>query len=508
MPRCGDGLIHSINEAFLKNESLTEEQDRQLRSLFSDYSYIKLENSVYDRFINLGINPGGYGVNIDGYTQQVKNGEKEERKWVELFDWSEDKVSRKDIDSMSKSQQDLSGRIQLKLHETITQRILFARRGTGLEGLGLGWCEPIFDPELWTIDELSVSEIMSAVVRILGERNRTTLAAKPNMDIPDFLKKYLNKSAEQIDCEPTELQQLIKDQIGLNDGSFDKNRVNMERLVIRKRKNNLVFLCSICQRIHLYNASEICTNTLCLGDLTPVEIDDVSEKFGGYHAHQAKLGIEPYRLHCEELSGQTDSEDRPKRQRWFQNATLNSENKRVDPVDLLSVTTTMEAGVDIGGLSIVLMGNVPPQRFNYQQRVGRAGRRGDAVSYALTLCRSRTHDEHYFTNPEEITSAPTPPPYLDLRREDIIKRIIAKEVLYHALKDVSKSNEFSDTDNVHGEFGKVSDWKANRKKLIKWTSSNRSRIKQIIQLLTVQTNPDIANNINKLIDWAVKGPCK
>ena len=70
-------------------------------------------------------------------------------------------------------------------------------------------------------------------------------------------------------------------------------------------------------------------------------------------------------FHCEELSGQTDSEDRPKRQRWFQNATLNSENKRSDPVDLLSVTTTMEAGVDIGGLSIVLMENVPPPTFQF-----------------------------------------------------------------------------------------------------------------------------------------------
>lgn len=504
MPGCEGDLIGSINEAFLKKESLTEDQETQLRSLFSDYSYIKLENSVYDRFINLGINPGGYGVNIDGYTQQVKNGEKEERKWVELFDWTKDKVSRKDKDSLSQFQQDLSDRIQLKLHETITQRILFARRGTGLEGLGLGWCEPKIDPELWTIDKLNVSETMSAVVRILVERNRTTLASKPHSDIPDFLKKYLNKSAKQIDCEPTELEQAVKDQIGLNDGSFDQNRVNMQKLVIRKRKNNLVFLCSVCQRIHLYKASELCTNTLCLGDLKSVEIDDISEKFGGYHSYQAKLGIEPYRLHCEELSGQTDSEDRPKRQRWFQNATLNSENKRTDPVDLLSVTTTMEAGVDIGGLSIVLMGNVPPQRFNYQQRVGRAGRRGDAVSYALTLCRSRTHDEHYFTNPEEITSAPTPPPYLDLRRDDIIKRIIAKEVLYEAFKDVSKANEFSDTDNVHGEFGKVLDWKENRKKLIKWTTSNRGRIKHIVQLLAVQADSEITDSTHKLVNWVVK----
>lgn len=504
MPKCEEGLIHSINEAFLKKEGLTEDQETHLRSLFSDYSFIKLENSIFNRFINLGMNPGGYGVKIDNYSQQIKGGEKEGHRWVELFDWSGNTVARQGSDGLSQPQQDLLGRIQQQLRQTITERILFARRGTGLEGLGLGWCEPKIDPKLWTINDLDVKEMMSSVVRILGERNRTTLTHRTYSDIPGFLKEYLKESSKQINCELPDLEQAIKDQMRLIDGSFDQYRVNVEKLTIRKPQNNQIFLCAVCQRKHLYRASGLCTNTLCLGELKAVETDNQFDKFGGYYSHQEKLGVKPYRLHCEELSGQTDSEDRPKRQRWFQNAILNSENKWSDPIDLLSVTTTMEAGVDIGGLSIVLMGNVPPQRFNYQQRVGRAGRRGDAVAYALTLCRSRTHDEHYFTNPAEITSAATPLPYLDLRRDDIIKRIIAKEVLYHAFKDTSNANEFSDTDNVHGEFGKVSEWEANRPNLIKWISSNQSRIEQIVQLLAVQSEPEIVNNTHKLVNWVHK----
>ncbi len=504
MSRCEEGLVHSISEAFLKKEGLTEDQETHLRVLFSDYPFIKLENSVFDRFINLGMNPGGYGVNIDNYPQPVKDGENVERRWVELFDWSRNKVSRKESDGLSQPQQDLLSRIQRQLRQTITERILFARRGTGLEGLGLGWCEPKFDLELWTIDEFDVAEMMSSVARILGEQNRTTLSNKTYSSMSDSLKKYLDKSAARIGCSKTDLNQAIEDQMRLKDGGFDEYRVNVENLIIRKPQNNQIFLCSVCQRKHLYRAIGICTNTRCSGELKVTESGNKFDKFGGYYSHQAKLGVEPYRLHCEELSGQTDSEDRPKRQRWFQNAILNSENKRSDPVDLLSVTTTMEAGVDIGGLSMVLMGNVPPQRFNYQQRVGRAGRRGDAVAYALTLCRSRTHDEHYFTNPEQITSSPTPPPYLDLRRDDIIKRIIAKEVLYYAFKGASNADEFSDTDNVHGEFGKVSEWKTNRQKLIKWLVSNQGRIEQIVQLLAVQTDSEISNNNHKLINWVHK----
>nr|WED70301.1 helicase-related protein [Pectobacterium colocasium] len=57
----------------------------------------------------------------------------------------------------------------------------------------------------------------------------------------------------------------------------------------------------------------------------------------------------------------------------------------------------MEVGVDIGDLRAVFQANMPPQRFNYQQRVGRAGRRGQAFSFVLTACRSKSH-ESVFTS--------------------------------------------------------------------------------------------------------------
>src|SRR5207245_634626 len=117
-------------------------------------------------------------------------------------------------------------------------------------------------------------------------------------------------------------------------------------------------------------------------------------------------------------------------------------NRLVDTVDLLSVTTTMEAGVDIGGLQVVMMSNMPPQRFNYQQRVGRAGRRGDPLAIALTVCRGRTHDDFYFRNPERITGDLPPQPYIDLSREQIVRRVVAAEALRLAFRALGvTSNE-------------------------------------------------------------------
>ena len=275
---------------------------------------------------------------------------------------------------------------------------------------------------------------------------------------------------------------------------------------LRRPQGETIFRCSKCSRKHLYKAGGICTNTKCLGELEAIDRQtDQREKFGGYYAYQvnpspAGLGVKPYRFHCEELTAQTDQEERPNRQRWFQGIILNNENPRTNEIDLLSVTTTMEAGVDIGALSIVLMGNVPPQRFNYQQRVGRAGRRGEPLAYALTLCRLRTHDDHYFTHTGDITNAKTPSPYLDMRSLDIIKRVLAKEVLYNAFRQ-SSSVAITNEKNVHGEFGNVSKWEGNREKLAEWIENNKEAIKAIVQLLATET--ELEDKKDELIDWAV-----
>ncbi|MDE6479778.1 MAG: DEAD/DEAH box helicase [Muribaculaceae bacterium] len=113
-----------------------------------------------------------------------------------------------------------------------------------------------------------------------------------------------------------------------------------------------------------------------------------------------------------EHSAQQSREDLDKYEAAFNAGHLN----------ILSCSTTMEMGVDIGGISEVVMNNVPPKSANYLQRAGRAGRRNESKALALTFCAPNPIGSHTWNHPEYPITHLTETPLIRLESRQLIQR--------------------------------------------------------------------------------------
>lgn len=463
---------------------------RERNRLNGPYRIAAVEGSVWSDLLALGTNPGGP---INSHLR--RSIEDREVSWTTLIDWTVDPPHEKDRAVLGATRvgwlTDLHNRCRDACVFT-----LFAHKRRSTESIGLGWVT--FDPSLTppTLSGVSDPErarrLLEVVLRLLGERKRVlgpsfNESNYPSNRLPRFVREYLehaNGEPNGGDWELTITDFLKNHQIINPEFRLDPNQLFFRPASTAEPH----WVCENCRTRHLHSgvgrvASNVpfCSNCFC--DLPPSSIPQQGGR-SDYYAYLASTEAEPFRLRCEELTGQTDRVQAQRRQRLFQGRCLPplgvaDEVPLADTIDMLSVTTTMEAGVDIGELLAVLMGNVPPRRFNYQQRVGRAGRRGSGLSVALTVARGRSHDETHFANPIRITADPPPVPYLDVSREVIIQRMLVKEVLRQAFPPAPDDGY----DSIHGEFGEAAEWAANRPLVDAWIAANGATVEGLVDTL-------------------------
>lgn len=413
---------------------------------------------LLSRFVGLGVHP----TDPTG-TKRIKLPDGESFAWDELFtldrdgraDWRDDPVNQ---DKLNIARQTLVGSMQRLVTGVVFSKTYFALEETGLAypctgATGIPENDALADTFL---------RVLADSYRLVDSPFDEAAQKDPWKSAADIEKNARARRfaaklwpADKVGAELERVLHLLT-KAGHPDGLVLTSSLRL-RLV---GENDPYWRCQVCSRVHLHRGVGFCTRCITM---LPTDASGICSELRAesYLAKRIQRDGAIFRLRCEELTGQT--EDPADRQRRFKNIVLDGNGsadhrlrEAAHVIDMLAVTTTMEVGIDIGPLRAVFQANMPPQRFNYQQRVGRAGRRRQAFSMALTVCRSKSHDLHYFWHPEAITGDPPPPPFLTKKQPTAAKRFLRKAWLWAAfvrIRDEVGSGYPGDVlSDIHGEF--------------------------------------------------------
>lgn len=451
---------------------------------------VQVANRVEPELLALGQHPGGPKRSLHqshGY------------QWDSLYEWHQQPSRHKEISHLTGPQQQLLGRISGELLTEI-QLSVFSGNGRDVEALGLAHSTVQRDgAPTCGMEPEAFAQACDSAVRLLGLSRRFREQHPEGFsNQPASVTAYVKAVAGRHGLDPDQLTGDIRRAVALT----DHNTLTADKVRLCTPKD-MEWRCPRCRRRHLHASAGICVRCRQpLGSGVPrtADPDDYD-----YYSWLALHAGPPFRMHAEELTGQTDLLDAIARQAQFQEVFLDGEQPRVYGIDVLSVTTTMEVGVDIGGLRAVLLANMPPTRFNYQQRVGRAGRRRDSLAAALTVCRgTRSHDEHYFRHPDQITGDLPPKPYVDLHRIEILRRSYAAEILRRAFRHLLDTDpHFEPGNNTHGMFGTADAWPSARPQIARWLTGHAQDAAAVLDQHLHRVGEELQQKRDEFTLWAV-----
>lgn len=233
-------------------------------------------------------------------------------------------------------------------------------------------------------------------------------------------------------------------------------------ILLKKADHNSLFECKKCGLKQHHFIKNRCSAFGCDGEVEPCSKDSLSTERNHYlHSY---LESQPLITRTREHTASLSTELRESIESQFHEKKVN----------ILSCTTTMEVGVDLGELEAVVNLNVPPGIANYQQRTGRAGRRAQAAPFCVTIARNSHYDRVVFEDFESYLKKSPADPMVHLTNPAIFQRHQMSILLSHFLSKVIDSQQLKAPRLVDffGEKLTKDFHKTFRKQLMSWLETD------------------------------------
>jgi DEAD/DEAH box helicase domain-containing protein len=264
--------------------------------------------ALIQRLARLGINPAGNDIADQDYYYDNHS-----HYWTDFFDFESQPLKWKDNPSQETIDKRyfLISKVQSEVCDALFSRLFYSTEGSGLGYACLNLSADMIQrlAAQCHISSDLFTDICNGCLRVIGDLYRY-----PKYHVEDWsswndaksrLKKYVKKCIDHNQLSENQAFDALWTAI-CNYGNHSYLKVNPLHLWIKvSSPDSLVWQCKSCGRPHLHSAGGICTN--CLSILPTEPNGTCADLYAkNYYATEAVNKRQPIRLHCEELTGQTD----------------------------------------------------------------------------------------------------------------------------------------------------------------------------------------------------------